>query len=556
MSVNKTSAVHMAQAAILTRRELLRHSAIAGLAMSLPLPLFAAELFAKEKSPVVETAAGKLRGLRQGDVSTFKGIRYGEPPVGAARFKAARAATAWTGVKDAVNYGHCAPQGRSMDPEPPNAGFSLQGENATFAEDCLYLNVWTPGLDDAKRPVMVWLHGGGFSSGSGGSVLYDGGNLASGQDVVVLTLNHRLNAFGYLDLSAAGDDYADSSTAGMTDIVLALKWVRDNIERFGGDPDRVTIFGESGGGRKVSTLLAMPAAQGLFHRAIVQSGSQLRNASPQVGRHRGKLFMEALGLKPTDVNKLADIPAQKLLDAMNRVSAIMGQFLPTAGAPSLPGHPFDPKAPAVSADVPMMIGSNLTETSFFMGRDPRILKANDAQILERVKNIVPAAEAERVYQTYKNIHPQLLPGEILFRIATDRGYFLDSTIQAARKADVKGAAAFVYSFEWEQPLAEGRTHVPHGSEIAFAFHNLALARGEDPAPLAAIMSETWAEFARSGNPSTAALGKWTAYNSESRPTMILDKQCRMENDPRGEERKLMLAFGSQQEREPELKPLA
>ncbi|MCW8194854.1 carboxylesterase/lipase family protein [Proteobacteria bacterium 005FR1] len=536
----------------ITRRRLLRHTAIGGLALGLPLPLFA-----QGKTSVVETSAGKLRGADVQGIKSFKGIRYGEPPTGAGRFKAARPAAGWSGVREALDYGHCSPQGRSMEPERPRStGFSLQGENATFSEDCLYLNVWTPGLDSGKRPVMVWLHGGGFSTGSGGSILYEGSNLARTQDVVVVTLNHRLNAFGFLDLSEiAGEEYADSSTAGMTDIVLALQWVQKNIERFGGDPGRVTIFGESGGGRKVSVLMAMPAAQGLFHRAIVQSGSQLRTDSQAVGTHRAKLFMEALGLKPNEADKLKDIPPGKLLGAMNRASAVMDQFRPTAGAPSLPRHPFDPGAPAISAGVPMMIGSNLTETSFFMSRDPRVLTLDAAGVVERVKNMVPAGKAGEVFAAYQRFYPGMEPSDILFRIATDRGYFLDSTIQGARKAEQKGAPAFVYSFEWEQPLTENRTHVPHGSEIAFAFYNLDLARGDNPEPLAAVMSEAWAEFARSGNPSTEALGAWTPYNPDNRPTMVFSEKSGMVNDPRGEQRKLMLSFGSQQEREPELKPL-
>ncbi|HVF17708.1 MAG TPA: carboxylesterase family protein, partial [Steroidobacteraceae bacterium] len=267
-------------------------------------------------------------------------------------------------------------------------------------------------------------------------------------------------------------------------------------------------------------------------------------------------------VQPKQVGKLIALPPEQLLSAVNKVARTLGQFRPTTGAPSLPAHPFDPTAPLMSASIPMIIGTNLTEASFAMGRDPTVLALDEAGVLERVKNLVPAQDAAKVLETYKRIYPVMAPSDILFRVATDRGYFLDSTIQAARKADLKRAPAFVYSFNWmqelhmdvrvaraqdaqERPLTAGRMHVPHGSEIAFAFGNAQLARGENPQALASLMSEAWASFARTGNPSTTRLS-WAPYDSTSRPTMIFDKQSRVENDPRGEQRKLMLAFGSQQ----------
>lgn len=538
----------------LTRRSVLEAAVLGTFGVLVACPSFTADA-----TPVVETTTGKLRGAQTDGVRIFKGIPYGSPPTGAARFKPPQPASKWTGVRDALHYGHAAPQGNSMQPAPARStGLSLVGDGATFSEDCLYLNVWTPALDNAKRPVLVWLHGGGFSSGSGGSALYDGSNLARTQDVVVLTINHRLNAFGYLDLSTIGGEaYADSASAGMLDIVLALRWVKDNIAQFGGDPNRVTIFGESGGGRKVSVLMAMPAAQGLFHRAVVQSGSALRMDTKEVAAERAAKLFATLQLKSTDIDALLRMPPENLLGAINKVAAEHGQFRPTTGAPSLPTHPFDPTAPSISANVPMMIGTNLTEASFAMGRDPRVLKLDEAGVLERIKQLVPADHAAHVLSTYKRIHPNLQPSDLLFRVATDRGYFLDSTIQGERKAQLGKAPAYVYSFDWPQPLAgtEGRTHVPHGSEIAFVFNNVALARGENPAELAAIMCAAWAEFARNGNPSTRALGTWTPYNATTRPTMIFDRNCRVENDPRGEQRKLMLSFGSQQYAGREIAPI-
>ncbi|HYM35267.1 MAG TPA: carboxylesterase family protein, partial [Steroidobacteraceae bacterium] len=264
----------------MNRRALLRSALLTGVVATLPR-----QLFANSSSALVETASGKLQGAENNGIKIFKGVQYGAPPEGRARFKAPQPVAKWAGVKDALEYGHSAPQGASLIRTAParGTGLSLEGENPTFSEDCLYLNVWTPGLDNSKRPVLVWLHGGGWSTGSGASILYDGTNMARTQDVVVLTINHRLNVFGYLDLSEiAGKEYADSSCAGLHDVVLALKWVKENISRFGGDPGNVTIFGESGGGRKVSAMMAFPPAQGLFHRAVVESGSALRMDSKEV----------------------------------------------------------------------------------------------------------------------------------------------------------------------------------------------------------------------------------------------------------------------------------
>ena len=526
------------------RRTLLQSAVMGALATMITRPLFAT---ASLGTPLVETAAGQLQGTRVNGVNVFKGIQYGAPTSGAARFKAPRPAPPWSGVKHANAYGPAAPQGASMLPATTqSSGVSLVGNGSTFSEDCLYLNVWSPGIDHSKRPVMVWLHGGGFSSGSGSSPLYDGANLAREHDVVVLTINHRLNAFGHLDLSQiGGPEFADSSLAGMHDIVLALQWVKQNIARFGGDPACVTIFGESGGGRKVSVLMAMPAAQGLFHRAIVQSGSALRMDTRDVGTERAEKFLALLELQPTQIDRLLELPAEQLLSAGNKIAAVTGQFRPTTGVPSLPTHPFDPVAPMMSASVPMMIGTNLTEASFAMGRDPRVLALDEKGVLERIWALLPPGEGPKVLEAYKRFYPELLPSDLLFRIATDRGYFLDSTLQAERKARLQRAPAFLYSFNWAQPLTAGRTHVPHGSEIAFAFANTELARGNDPAPLVTTMSAAWTSFARHGDPSTSAL-KWPAYSVAKRPTMVFDESSRIENDTRGEQRKLMLRYGSQQ----------
>jgi para-nitrobenzyl esterase len=501
----------------------------------------------------VEISAGKLRGIEQNGVKIFKGVPYGAPVSGADRFRAPKPAPVWAGVRDALEYGPSAPQGTSLAPEPARPeGGSLQGDGSTFAEDCLVLNVWTPSYE-GKRPVMVWIHGGGFRTGSGSARLYDGATLAKREDVVVVTINHRLGVFGYLDLGAWSGDDADSASAGMADCILALRWVKENAAAFGGDPGNVTIFGESGGGRKTSVLMAMPAAQGLFHRCVVQSGSALRMDTKAVGQERAEKLFAALGLKPGAIEKLRALPAEAILVAGNEAMRTTGQFRPTAGAPSLPAHPFDPAAPALSAAIPMMIGTNRTEASFALARDRRVLEIDEAGVLKRLERLVPEKKAGAVLAAYKRLYPDAKPCDVLFMAATDRGYFLDATIQAGRKADQGGAPAFFYQFYWEQKLPNGSTHCPHGSEIAFVFGNIQ-SRSESAARLSAQMSAAWAAFARTGDPSTAALA-WPRYDPAARPTMMWKPAPAIENDPRREQRNLMLAFGSQQYGDREIAPM-
>ena len=544
----------------LNRRTLLA-TGLAGAAVACATPLVQN---GANGPPIVSTAAGKVQGaLAENGVRVFKGIPYGASTGGQGRFRAPKPPAPWTGIRETIAFGPPTPQGRPsnappLPPRDPNLPPPLINNNpaGVQSEDCLVLNVWAPATDSAKRPVMVWLHGGGFSAGSGSSAWYDGVRLAQKQDVVLVTINHRLNVFGYLYLGdLGGGEFRDAASVGMLDCVLALQWVKDNIASFGGDPGRVLIFGESGGGRKTSSMMAMPPAQGLFHRCVVQSGSQLRLDTPEIGMERTEKFLKALDFGKGDISKLWTLNQDQLLAAVPGAVAGSGQFRPVIGSPSFPSHPFDPAAPAISANVPMIVGSNRTEASVFMGGDPVITNISEEELVKRVGALVPSGQAGDTIAMYRRIYPQAKRDEILYMTSTDRGYFPDTTILGGRKADQNAAPVWVYQFYRHTPVEGGRYHTPHASEIPFVFDTLAYGTsiGGEPTASAQVladrMSAAWANFARNGDPNGGHTITWPKYNAATRPTMVWDESPagpRIENDPRGEQRKRMLGYGSQQ----------
>jgi para-nitrobenzyl esterase len=408
--------------------------------------------------PIADTRAGRICGRDADGTAVFKGIPYAVPPVGERRFLPPAPMEAWAGVQDAFAYGHSCPQ-------PPERPQGWAHEPST-GEDCLYLNVWTPAIGDGGgRPVMVWFHGGGFTTGSGSWPLYDGSALARRGDVVVVTVNHRLGIFGYLHLaSAAGADYATSGNAGMLDLVASLEWVRDNIAAFGGDPGNVMIFGESGGGAKVSTLMAMPAARGLFHRAAVQSGPGLRVRTPAQADRTAADTLKQLGVDARDRAALAALSTEALLAAQDAGGArARFAFSPVLDGAAVSAHPADALADGTAPDVPVVIGTNRDEASLFMAgtrafTDPAALEGDGlARRLAHLGDDAPA-----VIDAYRAEMPGAPPRDLLIAIESDRMMRLPSIDWAERKIAGRGKApVWMYLFRW----ASGLLGSAHGFEI-------------------------------------------------------------------------------------------
>jgi para-nitrobenzyl esterase len=507
--------------------------------------------------PTVETSAGKVRGLTQDKVHVFRGIRYGAPTGGERRFLPPAKIVSWTGVKEVYEFGPRAPQLDTQFRGVVPREFESMDPGGPMSEDCLCLNLWTASLGPAhQRPVMVWLHGGGYTTGSGAFACYDGQALARKHDVVVVTMNHRLNVFGYLYLpEVGGEKYANASNVGMLDIIAALEWVRDNAEAFGGDPHRVTIFGQSGGGGKVSTLMAMPEAKGLFHRAIVQSGAAVKGLPAGAGTKSAEAYMARLGLQSNQVGQLQAMPVEQLLSVMGAMTGNgMGPaslaLAPVVDGRSLPRDPFAPTAPEISADVPMMIGSTETEVTFFPNQilDP----IDDASLHAHVKQVVRRASDQQVDEliaAYKKGRPQATNTDLFLIIASDATFRQGVLIEADRKAEQRKAACYQYYFTWRTPVRDGKLRSLHTLEIPFVFDIVDQAQsvtgtGQDRYALAKKMSGAWTAFAHSGDPNVAGLPKWPAFDTTTRSVMIFNDDCQVVDDPYGAARRALQALMS------------
>jgi para-nitrobenzyl esterase len=489
---------------------------------------------------VVETTVGKIRGSFQGKVSAFRGVPYGASTEGAARFMPPSKPQPWTGVRDALDLGPASPQIPSN--LVPESMAQQPKEDANGTEDCLHLNVWTPGVGRGKRPVMVWYHGGGYSAGSANWRMYDGANLAAKRDVVVVTVNHRLNVFGYLYLAdLGGEKYARSSNIGMLDIVASLEWVLDNIANFGGDPGNVTVFGQSGGAGKVSTLMGMPPAKGLFHRAIAMSGAAVKGTDRDRATAGVKAFLATLNLKPdqSGIDQLQKLPAADLLKAMRATRGLA--LSPVIDGRTLPASAFDPVASPLSENVPLMISSTETEITWSNTIDLNPL--DDAGLHKRVKDYVKLDDAavDKLIAVYKNGRPKASNLDIALIIGTDVSNFRNGTdTEADRKAIAGRAPVYKHYFQWYSPVREGKLRAYHTLDIPFVFENVDIAQsmvgnGPERYTRADKMSAAFAAFARAGSPNHKGIPKWAPYNLEQRATMIWNNECRAVNDPyRGE----------------------
>jgi len=533
-----------------TRRDFLKH--VSALAVS--GGLFLHDLHAQDTNFVVaDTAFGKIRGVDNNGIKIFKGIPYGASTTGTNRFMPPAEPADWSGVRDALAYGHSGPQRDPAAPPRPTGILSISGQDLPAeGEDCLVLNVWTPAISPSagtgrKRPVMFWCHGGGFATGSGSSPDNDGTNLAIRGDVVVVTINHRLNVLGFANLSAFSDDLAASGDAGMLDIVQALKWVRANISQFGGDPNTVTIFGQSGGGRKVETLLAMPSAKGLFHRAIIESGAAVKVVDRDVAVRNSEQLLAKLGIDKKNVRALQKLPVEKIMAAYfavvkdnSDVDPSLGGFSPTVDGKILPQHPFYPNASPVSADVPVMIGCTRTEMTLFSLNDSSAFSLNDADMRKRITDLLDG-QAPNMIDLYRRLNPGASPSDIYFLIASDCRYGAPTMIAAQRRAALGKAPVYLYYFTWETPVQGGRLKSPHTMEIPFAFDNVKISArmtggGADAMALADKVSDAWIAFARTGDPNTPKLPHWPAYDAKDRATMVINNVSKVVNDPLREQR--------------------
>jgi len=555
---------------MLNRRQFVTRMSLAATgALVLPKSIYRSQAAAGGAYVSAETVYGKIRGERVDGVSIFRGIPYAGRISGDRRFRCPAPLEPWTGVRDALRLGNPAIQ-------PPHQTYGINEPDP--AEDCLFLNVWTPATDNKKRPVMFYNHGGGFSTGSGGSTGQDGANLARFFDVVVVETNHRLGIMGYLFLDdIAGPEYAGSGNNGMLDIVAGLEWVNKNISSFGGDPSNVMIFGESGGGAKTSCLCAMPAAAPFFNKASIESGPGVRMTPREIAAQTTALVLKQLNISPRDWKRLLSVPVSDLLDLQYKLPSLapppdavskkrglmessVGSFSPVVDGRALPGHPFDPAAPGISKDKPLMVGWNEDEYTFFgmMAKDPDMFKVDFNSLEEKMKPMF-GDESRLIIDTYRKTRPTASAADIMVAIGSISMMGLGSIDIAEKKAKQNGAPVYLYNFGYKsEVLIPGTDYplgTPHAMDISFKFNNEVPPKdgtnghsyfgGSKPERFIAShnMAELWTTFARTGKPAAKGAPEWPAYTLVTRPTMRIDVKCEVINDRFSEELKMWREIG-------------
>jgi len=498
---------------------------------------------------VVNTSSGRMRGVPEEGVLVFRGIPYAQPPVGPLRFRPPHKPAAWDGVRDASTYGPAAMQGAN-----PVNQTSLARSGTS--EDCLYLNVWTPATDEARRPVLVWLHGGAFLFSDGSRPLFNGARLAARGDVVVVTLNYRLGLFGFLrGKGVCGDGLDSTGNEGLLDQIAALEWVRDEIDGFGGDPHNVTVFGQSAGAISAAMLTIMPRARGLVHKVIQQSGGVVVRHTPEAADNVTHRLLAGAGLTPAQASQLRDMPAAALLDLQHRVTARTGGvfYQPVADGDLIPADPFAAVADGASCGIPLLCGTNLDETKFHRAIDPAIDTLDKGGLLARCRTIWPmAGHAELVIETYRAARQargaDISPPEIWFALANDHRY----RGPLMRQAELHAAhtpQTYAYLFTWRSPARGGRLGAAHGMEMPFVFGRLDDPRigplsGQSEAVqrLSGHMMDAWIAFARTGHPAMAGLPTWPAYTADRRATLVFDESVTVVDAPLEAERAVWTSY--------------
>ncbi len=497
-----------------------------------------------DEALVVETSDGKLRGRRNTAAVSFKGVPYAASTGEGHRWMAPQPVVAWLGVRDATRYGDRCPQERETYGDAPILNW--YGQSEPFSENCCVLNVYTPEPDGARRPVMVYVHGGGYVTGGGGGDVLDGSHLARFGDVVVVTLNHRLNVFGYLNLGHLdADRFGDAANAGQLDLIAALGWVKRNISSFGGDPGNVTLFGQSGGGSKIMVLMGMPAARGLFHRAINMSGTSgttvapAESTEPYVNR-----FLKELAIERSDLGKLRHLPSAALIEARRiAVEAEREGSRPVIDGRHVLAGPMTPQGLANHCLVPLLMGTADTEATFHFASDARQLRLTTEQVKARLKTQfgLEDVQVDAVIAAYRQDSPQRTPSQVLMALITDTLYRIPIIRAAEAKAAANGAPVYMYNFTWRSPADEGMWGTPHASDIPFAFGTIDKATsltgpGPAPADVSKCLMAAFVAFARTGHPGNLLMPSWKPYDAITRTSMRIDVACESVDDFRRADR--------------------